>query len=324
MSTADPEALIAAGHIDEGVAALEMAGRRGDGGAWLRLAVLRLTGDVVPRDLVGARTALTAAREAGHPDAALMEVALTANGTGGPRDWRLAVALLERAARSDRLAADHLEMLRAMNLDGEGLPRRLPDLERLSERPRVALARGLLSPQEARHVVQAASDLLAPSTVVDPRSGRQIAHPIRTSASAAIGPTRETLPIQAILKRIALLSGTGVDQGEPLTLLAYQPGQQYRPHHDALPGLANQRIATVLLYLNQGYKGGETRFSRSGLTVAGRGGDALVFGNTLPDGRPDPDAEHAGLPVIAGQKLLATRWIRAEPLDPWTMGGSRG
>lgn len=316
----DPEALLAAGRIDDAVAALEAVGRAGNARAWLRLAVLRLTGDPVPRDLPAARAALTQARDRGDPDAALMEVALTANGTGGARDWRGAVELLTRAAQRDRLAAAHLEMLRAMDLDPDGLPRRLPELERLSTSPRVALARGFLTPAEARHIAEAAAGLLEPSTVVDPASGRMIAHPIRTSRSAAIGPTRETLPIQAILARVALLSGTDVTQGEPLTLLEYQPGQQYRPHHDALPGLTNQRIATVLLYLNQGYGGGETRFVRSGLTVAGRGGDALLFGNTLPDGRPDPSAEHAGLPVTAGQKLLATRWIRAQPVDPWTMG----
>lgn len=324
MSPDDPDALLASGRPAEAVAALEAAGRRGDGRAWFRVAILRLTGAQVPRDLPAARAALAAARDGGDPDAALMEVALTANGTGAPRDWRGAVALLEAAARADRIAADHLAMLRAMDLDADGLPRRLPELRSLSTAPRIGLAHGFLTPAEGRHIVQAAAELLEPSTVVDPRTGRQVPHPVRTSKSAAIGPTRETLPIQAILRRIALLSGTDVDQGEPLTLLAYAPGEQYRPHHDALPGAANQRIATVLLYLNQGYQGGETRFVKRGLTVAGRGGDALVFGNTLADGRPDPDAEHAGLPVIEGQKLLATRWIRAAPIDPWTMGGVPG
>jgi prolyl 4-hydroxylase len=229
---------------------------------------------------------------------------------------------LGAAAQRDRIAADHLALLTAMDLDADGLPRQLPDLRPLSSAPRIGLAHDFLTPSERRHIIQAAANLLEPSIVVDPRTGRQVPHPVRTARSAAIGPTRETLPIQAILKRIAILSGTQVTQGEPLTLLAYAPGEEYRPHHDALPGAQNQRIATVLLYLNEAYRGGATRFTRSGLTIEGRGGDALVFGNTLPDGRPDPAAEHAGLPVIEGQKLLATRWIRSAPIDPWTMGGS--
>lgn len=318
----DIDALLAHGQVDAAVTSLEAAGRRGDGRAWFRLALLRLTGDPVPRDLPAARAALAAARIAGDPDAALMEVALTANGTGGTRDWRGAVTLLEAAATRDRVASEHLALLRAMDIDADGLPRQLPDLHPLSQSPRIGLAHGFLTPAEGRHIVQAAAELLEPSMVVDPRTGRQVPHPVRTSRSAAIGPTRETLPIQAILMRIAILSGTDVEQGEPLTLLDYRPGQEYRPHHDAIPGLRNQRIATVLLYLNQGYAGGATRFTQSGLTIEGRGGDALVFGNTLPDGRADPAAEHAGLPVSEGQKLLATRWIRGAPIDPWTMGGS--
>lgn len=302
--------------------ALSQAASRGDGDAGFRLAVLCLTGQGGERDLSGARRALARARDAGHADAALMEVALVANGSGGAPDWREALSLLRRAAVTDATAAGHLALIEAMNIDADGMPRSLPALNPLSEAPRVGIAHGFLSPAEARHIVHAAADLLEPATVVDPRTGGLIAHPIRTSRNATIGPTRESLPIRAILNRIARLSGTDVQHGEPLTLLEYRPGQEYRPHHDALPGMVNQRVATMLLYLNQGYQGGQTHFTRPGLTVAGRGGDALLFLNTRPDGRPDPDAEHAGRPVTAGQKLLATRWIRAEPVDPWTMGGA--
>lgn len=314
--------LIAAGRPDEAISMLKMAGQRGDAAAWFRLAILYLVGSHVPRDLPAARNALALARKGGHPDAVLTEAALTANGTGGDSDWQRAVALLREAATRHQIAREHLALLDSMDLDSEGNPKRLPDVRSLSDVPKVALAKGFISPAEARHVVQAAADLLEPATVVDPRTGRLIAHPIRTSRNAAIGPTRESLPIQAILRRIARITGTNVTQGEPLTLLEYRPGQEYRPHLDALPGQANQRTTTVLLYLNHGYQGGETRFLKNGLTVAGRGGDALIFDNVLADGRPDPDAEHAGLPVTAGQKLLATRWIRAQPVDPWTMGGA--
>ena len=322
MTQPDPDALLMAGRIDEAVALLEAAGRGGDARSWLRLAMMRLAGDKIARDLPAARALLKRGREGGDPDAALLEAALMANGTGGTRDWRGAVAILEAAAAKNRLAAEHLAMLRTMDLDADGFPRRLPQLEPLSSTPRVAIAHSFLTPVEAYHIVQAAADIVEPSTVFDPRTGRKIAHPIRTSLNAAIGPTRESLPVQAILRRIAVLSGTAVEQGEPLTLLDYRPGQEYRAHRDFLPpGVANQRIVTVLLYLNEGYRGGETKFLKNGLTVAGRGGDALVFGNTLPDGSPDLDSEHAGLPVLAGQKLLASRWIRALPIDPWTMGG---
>jgi enamine deaminase RidA (YjgF/YER057c/UK114 family) len=61
-----------------------------------------------------------------------------------------------------------------------------------------------------------------------------------------------------------------------------------------------------------------TSFTDTGLTVEGRGGDGLLFRNLDDAARPDPRARHAGLPVEAGVKWLATRWIRIAPHDPWT------
>jgi len=73
---------------------------------------------------------------------------------------------------------------------------------------------------------------------------------------------------------------------------------------------AHRRL-NLLVYLNEDYEGGETTFLRTGLSFKGRKGDALVFRNALPDGRADEMAQHAGLPVTAGEKLIASRWIRA-------------
>ena len=270
------------------------------------------------RDLVGARHALRRAVEAGDADAALIEASLTANGSGAPADWGAAVALLRAAAeRHGGVAAEDLALIEAMALDADGAPLSLPEAEVLSEAPHVALRRGFLTPAECAHIAVSVQDLLGPSQVADPATGRPIEHPIRTSSAALIGPTRETLPIQAILERIAAATGTLVAQGEALTVLHYAPGQQYRPHLDALPATANQRIGTMLLYLNEGYIGGETRFDATGLTVAGRGGDALWFVNAAPDGAPDPASRHAGLPLRQGAKWLATRWVRARPFDVW-------
>jgi prolyl 4-hydroxylase len=125
------------------------------------------------------------------------------------------------------------------------------------------------------------------------------------------GVYAEDLVVNALNRRIAALSGTGIDQGEPLQLLRYRPGGEYKPHMDALPAEPNQRILTVLVYLSDDYEGGETAFPNAGLSFRGRTGDALLFRNTGADGRPDPLSLHAGLPVARGIKYLASRWIRA-------------
>lgn len=309
----------AAGRVSEALATLTAAGDAGDAVALAELAVWHLRNDIVPRDLEAARAYLARARTIGHVDAALMEVALTANGSGAPADWRGARTLLEQAARTDPVAAQHLALLATMAIDADGNPTALPRPERLSDSPRVQRFPGFCTPIEAAYLASVVAETLEPSAVVDPASGKLIAHPIRTSDSAAIGIAQESLVVQAITCRIAAATATRVTQGEPLTVLRYAPGQEYRPHLDTLPGEANQRIVTAILYLNQGYAGGETQFPLLDLAISGRAGDLLVFDNVDAAGAADPRSRHAGLPIIQGNKWIATRWIRAEPIDLWNI-----
>ena len=318
MTIADEaEAAAGRGDFDEARRLLEHGAAANDVDALAALAGWHLLGARVPRDVPAARVLLRRAVAIGHVDAALMEIAFTANGSGGAADWAAALRLLENAAVSDPVAADQLALVGAMSLARDGTPTTAPASRTLSTAPDVRHFPGLFTPAECAHIAQAASDLIEPSRVVDPVTGRQRPDPVRTSDGAVIGPAREDLVIRALNLRIAAASGTDVAQGEPLAVLRYAPGQQYRPHHDALPGVANQRGWTMLVYLNEGYRGGETRFLATGLTVRGRGGDGLLFRNLDNAGDPDPLAQHAGLPVEAGTKWLCTRWIRQAPFDPW-------
>ena len=92
-----------------------------------------------------------------------------------------------------------------MRLGPQGEPEALPRPERLSEGPEVYRFRGLVSAGECAEIAGAAEDLLEPAIVFDEASGRRIVHPVRTSYGAVIGPTRESLPIQAVNRRLAAL-----------------------------------------------------------------------------------------------------------------------
>ncbi|MBB6505271.1 prolyl 4-hydroxylase [Sphingomonas endophytica] len=311
------EQLAAAGQIDAAVTLLVEGAASGDAGAAMLLAVWHLRGTPVPRDLPRARALLRRAVQIGHVDAALMEVALTANGSGGAPDWPAALALLRTAAQGDAVAAAQLALVAAMALDGGGGPSSLSPGVPLATIPRIVHFSGFLTAAECAHVASVAGAMLEPARIIDPATGQWVAHPIRTSDAAAIGPVHEDLVMRAINARIAAASGTAIEQGEALTVLRYRPGQEYRPHLDTIHGAANQRVATMLIYLNGGFAGGETHFPAPRVTVTPRGGDALLFFNTLADDRADPATRHAGLPVRSGAKWLATRWIRARPLDPW-------
>ena len=118
---------------------------------------------------------------------------------------------------------------------------------------------------------------------------------------------------------MARLADTPYENGESLMVLRYRPGEEYRPHHDFLgpnePDLKTrgQRFRTALLYLNDGYEGGETHFLSPDVKVAGKTGDVVVFDNVDEKGAPDVSARHAGRPVTRGEKWLATLWLRDRP-----------
>lgn len=279
------------------------------------LGIWRLAGQFVRRDLAASRDLFRRAAEAGHPEAAKIHRAFVACGTGGSSDWQAALRLLEKAAPADPAARAQLALIGDMRLSSSGDPLDIPSKERLGDRPHVVCIRGLLSRAECDFLIAEAQPWLGPSVVVDPRTGRQFQNPIRTSDGMAFPYVEENPAIHALNRRIAAATDTGVEQGEPLQVLRYRPGQEYKPHSDALTGDDNQRILTALIYLNCGYEGGETLFVRTGLTFKGEVGDALVFWNVDEGGRPDPLAQHAGLPVAKGEKLISTRWIRARPFS---------
>jgi prolyl 4-hydroxylase len=302
-------ALIEAGRKPEGILLLNQLAARGEARALHTLADWRWRGTNLPQDLNQARDLYRRAGEAGGAGAAAAYTNLLASGIAGPRDWPRALKRLAAEARADRARRRMQALIEKMALDADGDPAALPEPHALSDSPEARLFPGLLSPAECDYLAEAAAPGFAPSVVVDVGTGRDYADPVRTSDGSTFHWLIEDPAVHALNRRLAAASGTFYEQGEPLQVLRYRPGQQYRNHLDFIPGADNVRVKTVLVYLNEGYGGGETRFVKTGLDVAGRKGDALVFRNSGPDRRADPMSEHAGLPVTSGTKLLASRWI---------------
>lgn len=293
------------GRTAEAVALVERVAAAGDAEGLFALGNWRLFALHGPRDLAAAHDAFARAAAQGHGEAARTRAYLTTVGLGCAPDPDAARAMLA----ADPGAAAQLALLDAAAAAWVNEPVR--------EDPRIEWRRGLFSAAECRYLMDRAEPLLRPSFVVDPKSGARIPHPVRTSAGMNFGPTQEDLVVAMLNCRIAAATGTQAGWGEPLHILRYAPGEEYRPHLDALTGAANQRRWTVLVYLNDGFDGGETAFSELGIVVKGAAGDALLFDNTDTQGHPDPRTVHAGRPVTSGVKWLATRWIRERRHLPW-------
>ena len=253
------------------------------------------------RDLFGRAGA------AGHLKAAVIHCNLVASS----QDWDRGLHLLRGLAAVDRRCRRQLDIIEAMDMSA--VP---PPGELVSDAPHLVRLPSLFTGEECRYLAEAAAPMLQPSIVIDPATGRQRPDPVRISDGVGFTLPLENPAVHALNRRIAAASGSGVAQGEPLQVLRYRPGGEYRPHFDAIAGFANQRVMTVIVWLNDDYEGGETMFMKTGAKLKGATGDALLFRNALPDGSRDPDAGHAGLPVTKGEKLIASRWIRARPFEP--------
>ena len=286
-----------------------------DGQALFDEAAARLRGDGGRRDLAAARELFRQSAATGRGDAAAVYANLLGAGVGGPREWRAALRLLEAIAEASSRSRADLERLRAMALTGEGDPLDVPRGERLCDSPEVTRFAAFFSAAECEWLAAAAAPMLEPAMVIDPASRRQRPDPVRICDSVGFTWPLQNPAVQALNRRIAAASGSAVEQGEPLQVLRYRPGGEYREHFDAIPGFANQRVMTMLVWLNEDYEGGETYFPTPGLKLKGRPGDAILFRNTGPDGGPDPASRHAGLPVTAGEKLIASRWIRRRAFE---------
>ena len=196
-----------------------------------------------------------------------------------------------------------------------------PDAEVLREAPRIAQIDGLLSVDECRLLVASAQPMLRPSQVHSPDGNDVGRESLRTSSDAAFDPLLEDFSLRLVQLRLAAAAGLDLVHAEQLIVLRYAPGEEYRPHRDYLPAgsierdgpQAGNRLRTICAYLNTPAEGGATEFPTAGVRVEPKAGRAVVFDNLDAEGRPEPMSLHAGLPVVRGEKWLATLWLRERP-----------
>lgn len=183
--------------------------------------------------------------------------------------------------------------------------------------PRLVVFGGLLSDDECDALVAAAAPRTERSETVVIETGGNEVNASRTSEGMFFG-RGETPLCQRIEARIAALLNWPVVNGEGLQVLRYRPGAEYKPHHDyfdpAQPGMApvlargGQRVATLVIYLNTPELGGGTTFPDVALEVAPIKGNAVFFSYDRPS--PATRTLHGGSQVSAGEKWVATKWMR--------------
>lgn len=183
--------------------------------------------------------------------------------------------------------------------------------------PRLVVVDGFLSHGECDALIEQARPALDRSRTVQTATGGDEVNASRTSEGMFFARGQSPL-VQTIEQRIARLVNWPIERGEGLQVLHYRRGAEYKPHYDYFnpeePGTptilkrGGQRVATLVMYLNDPVEGGGTSFPEVGLEVTARKGAAVFFSYDRP--HPCTKSLHGGAPVLRGEKWVATKWLR--------------
>lgn len=187
------------------------------------------------------------------------------------------------------------------------------------EKPQVILFGDVFSDDECDQLIELSRPRLQPSTTVDPLTGDLSPAESRASESCLFELSEDPF-IDRLDRRISALMNWPLEHGEGLQVVHYNVGGEFLSHFDYFPpenrGSAThfvrggQRTATLIVYLNDVEAGGETLFTETATSFIPRKGHALYFRYFNNLGQLDPMTQHAGLPVVAGEKWIVTKWMR--------------
>src|SRR5690606_13070711 len=327
----------AAGRHDEAIDCLARGTQRGDVEAKTRLAKRLIVGDrapLLPRE--GVEFIREAAVDGGAEAAALLAV-LAAAGLGGRQDWPRALELARlAAARGWQPAAQQLDVLASLSngrLDAESWTR-VPPPTAIHDDPDIRLLPSFLNDEVCGWLIETSRGRLVRARVYDAANKTDVVSEGRTNSGASFNLIETDLVHLMVQTRISAATGLPFANMEGATVLHYAPGEEIANHYDfvdpSMPGYEEEvrtrgeRVMTFLVYLNEGYDGGETDFPRLGVRHKGRRGEGLYFVNALPDGTPDRRTWHAGRPPARNEKWIFSQFIRNRPVVPFFGGPAAG
>jgi len=181
----------------------------------------------------------------------------------------------------------------------------------------IQVYKDVLSSDECYNLIKMARHKLEPSYTINRETGELQQHPNRTSSGMFFKRGESDL-LRTLEARMSEIMNLPVENGEDLQVLRYGIGAEYKPHFDYFPpenkgsdnhmARGGQRVATLLLYLNDVEEGGETVFPEINFKYAPLKGTALYF-SYYSQGQVNPLSLHGGMPVIQGEKWVATKWM---------------
>lgn len=199
--------------------------------------------------------------------------------------------------------------------------------------PVIRVLDNVLTPEECAAIIAEGKPQLELATVV-PDDEPILDTYARNNKTAFFS---ESPLLREVNKRLHKIVGLPLAFGEGLQAQCYSPGERYLSHNDEDPKPRsrgeNNRVATIVVYLNDVAEGGATGFTQLGLEVVPKPGRAVYFeygadylnrafeSGEVPPNYPDLDTrcEHYGAEILKGQKWVITKWFNL----PSTFNGKR-
>jgi hypothetical protein len=178
----------------------------------------------------------------------------------------------------------------------------------------------LFSPDECSAIVSgAAGEPWLPATV-NSATGRVVEPGVRDSFTAVL---RDPALAEQMYRRVhphvpARMSAELGSRGRvlmevagvhlPVRIYRYEPGQHFGLHQDQsyFGDEGTKSLLTYMVYLNEGFEGGETDFPEQQQTIVPKTGTALLFQHMLL---------HAGRRVASGSKLVLRSDVLYRPVE---------
>lgn len=179
------------------------------------------------------------------------------------------------------------------------------------EEPLIVILGNVLSDEECEELIRLSKDKMKRSKI----GATHEVNEIRTSSSMFFQENEHDI-VAKVEKRISSIMNIPVEHGDGLQILNYTPGQEYKPHFDFFASSSkaakNNRISTIVMYLNDVEEGGETFFPKLNFSVSPQKGMAVYFEYFYNDVNINERTLHGGAPIITGEKWVATQWMRRQ------------
>ena len=189
-----------------------------------------------------------------------------------------------------------------------------------NDKQMIAVVHDFISQEECEEILAYSWQNMERSTVAS-KDGKGLKHDKRTGSNTWLQHDASPI-IKGVADRISQMVRMPLKNAEPFQVVYYKENEEYDYHWDSFDESddvateeytknGGQRLITVLGYLRDVPKGGETGFNHLGVNIQPRRGSVIVWWNVEPNTtKREIKSQHAGLPVLEGEKYAFNLWFR--------------